>query len=66
VLAPVSASVASATTDIDGLLDLTLTATLPDAPGQLRQVQYWCYGLSRDGVPSRPLGPYTLTVAATP
>ena len=65
VLAPVTASVAAATPDADGLLDVPLTAPLPDAtPGQLRQVQYWCYGLSRDGVPSRPLGPYTLTVAA--
>ncbi|HTP23819.1 MAG TPA: hypothetical protein VMJ65_29730 [Solirubrobacteraceae bacterium] len=67
VLTPITASTVAATTDADGLLDLTLSATLPDAtPGQLRQVQYWCYGLSRDGVPSRPLGPYTLTVAATP
>ena len=65
VLAPVTADVATATTDADGLLDLLLTAPLPDAsPGEIRQVQYWCYGLSRDGVPSRPLGPYTLTVGS--
>jgi hypothetical protein len=66
ILAPVTASVVAATTDADGLIDLPLIAPIPDAtPGQLRQIQYWCYGLSRDGVPSRPLGPYTLTVAAT-
>jgi len=66
ILSPVTADVAGAATDADGLLDVQLTAPLPGgAPGELRQVQYWCYGLSRDGVPSRPLGPYTLTVAAT-
>ena len=67
VLAPVTASIAAAVTDADGLLDVPLTAPLPDAPpGQLRLVQYWCYGLSRDGIPSRALGPYTLTAAAAP
>ena len=66
VLAPVTASITAAVTDAAGLLDVPLTAPLPDAPpGQLRLVQYWCYGLSRDGIPSRALGPYTLTVAAT-
>jgi hypothetical protein len=67
LLAPVAASVASAPANAQGLLDLSLTAALPvAAPGQLRQVQYWCYSLSRDGVPSRPLGPYTLTMGASP
>jgi hypothetical protein len=67
LLAPVAASVTGAPTNAEGLLNLSLMASLPNgAPGQLRQVQYWCYCLSRDGVPSRPLGPYTLTVGASP
>jgi hypothetical protein len=66
VLAPATASVAVADVDPDGRLALSLTAPLPDvSPGQLQQIQYWCFGLSRDGVPSRPLGPYTLTGGAS-
>jgi hypothetical protein len=66
ILVPVTAAITAATTGADGLLDLELSAPIPAAPGELRQIQYWCYGLSRDGVPSRALGPYTLTVAAAP
>ena len=62
VLAPATTTgVAGAVTDADGFLRLPMTAALPAAtPGQLRQVQYWCYALSRDGIPSRALGPHSL------
>jgi len=66
LLAPATAEVAGAGTDSDGLLDLPITVTLPGGtPGQPRWVRYWCYGLSRDGIPSQPLGPYTVAVGAS-
>lgn len=66
LLAPTTAEVAGAGTDADGLLDLPINITLPvGTPGQPRWVRYWCYGLSRDGIASQPLGPYTLAVAAS-
>lgn len=65
VLAPATAEVAAATTDSDGLLDIPISVTLPaGTAGQPRWLRYWCYALSRDGVPSRPLGPFTLPVGA--
>ena len=63
ILAPVALPVTGAATDADGLLDLAFDVDLP--AGGLRQVQYWCWALSRDGVPSRALGPYTLGVGPT-
>jgi len=66
VLAPATAAVTGAVADGDGLLEVPMSVTLPtgttDGP---RWVRYWCYALSRDGVPSRPLGPYTLAVGAS-
>ena len=66
LLAPTAAEVAGAGTDSDGLLDLPITVTLTGGtPGQPRWVRYWCYGLSRDGIPSQPLGPFTVAVGAS-
>jgi hypothetical protein len=66
LLAPTTAEVAGAGTDSDGLIDLPVTVTLPGGtPGQPRWVRYWCYGLSRDGIPSQPLGPFTVAVGAS-
>lgn len=58
---------ADVASDGQGRLTIPIRAVLPaDVVGQPRQVQYWCYGLSRDGLPSRPLGPYTLAAGAAP
>jgi hypothetical protein len=66
LLAPTTADVAGAGTDSDGLLDLPITVTLTGGtPGQPRWVRYWCYGLSRDGIPSQSLGPFTVAVGAS-
>ena len=48
----------------DGAHRVTLHAPLTVAPGTSAVVQYWCYALSRDGIPSRPLGPRSTGVSA--
>lgn len=63
VLAPAAAPVSGAVADGDGLLDVPMSVTLPTGTGGPRWVRYWCYALSRDGIPSRPLGPYTVAVS---
>jgi hypothetical protein len=44
----------------DGSLRLTVTAPLPPPAATPETAQYWCYALSRDGIPSRALGPRSM------
>jgi hypothetical protein len=65
ILSPVSRPATGVPVGGDGLLDLSFDVGLPTGePGVLRQAQYWCCGLSRDGIPSRVLGPHTVSVGA--
>lgn len=66
LLAPSAKSLADPDVDLqpDGALRATITAPLP-APGPVPlMAQYWCYALSRDGVPSRGLEPRSTGLAA--
>ena len=66
LLAPVAKSLADAdvTPQPDGALRATVTASLPAPSSQPLMAQYWCYALSRDGVPSRGLEPRSTGLAA--
>jgi hypothetical protein len=66
LVAPMTKSLADAdvTVQPDGAHRLTLHAAVAVAPGTSAVVQYWCYALSRDGIPSRPLGPRSTGVSA--
>jgi hypothetical protein len=59
LLAPVAKSLADADVAVqsDGALRATVTSALPPPGGAPRIAQYWCYALSRDGIPSRGLEP---------
>jgi hypothetical protein len=68
LLTPVAKSLADAdvTTQPDGARRMTVTAPLPSPISEPSMAQYWCYALSRDGIPSRGLAPQsTGLVAAT-
>jgi hypothetical protein len=51
------------TVEPDGSRRLTVHAPLAVPPAGPAVVQYWCYALSRDGIPSRPLGPRSTGVS---
>jgi hypothetical protein len=59
LLAPVAKPLADADVAVqpDGALRATVTSQLPPPGGAPRIAQYWCYALSRDGIPSRGLEP---------
>jgi hypothetical protein len=59
LLTPVAKSLADADVEAqpDGSLRATVTSQLPPPGGVPRIAQYWCYALSRDGIPSRGLEP---------
>ena len=50
----------------DGSLRLTLDVSLPPPGVVPGTAQYWCYGLSRDGIPSRALGPQSIGLPRQP
>jgi hypothetical protein len=50
----------------DGSLRLTLSATLPTQGAVPETAQVWCYTLTRDGIPSRALGPYSTGLTRQP
>jgi hypothetical protein len=66
LLAPVAKSLhdADVTVQPDGSLRATVTAALPTPGSVPPMAQYWCYALSRDGVPSRGLEPRSTGLAA--
>jgi hypothetical protein len=68
LLAPVAKPLADTdvTVQPDGALRATVTAPLPGAASEPLMAQYWCYALSRDGVPSRGLEPRSTGLAARP
>jgi hypothetical protein len=70
MLAPVAKSLADADVAIDGdgRLNVPISQSLPTGggTGKARQVQCWCLSLSRDGIPSRTLGPFTVLAAGAP
>jgi hypothetical protein len=49
----------------DGTLLLTVSSPLTASGDGPEAVQYWCYALSRDGIPSRPLGPASIGLGGT-
>jgi hypothetical protein len=53
-------------TQPDGSLRLTVTAPLPPPAATPETAQYWCYALSRDGIPSRALGPRSIGLSRHP
>ena len=59
LLTPVAKSLADADVAVqpDGSLRATVTSQLPPPGSAPRIAQYWCYALSRDGIPSRGLEP---------
>lgn len=59
LLTPVAKSLADPDVAVqpDGSLRATVTSQLPPPGSAPRIAQYWCYALSRDGIPSRGLDP---------
>src|SRR5262249_10282670 len=59
LLAPVAKSLADpdVTAQPDASLRVTVTGQLPGPTSDPLMAQYWCYALSRDGIPSRGLEP---------
>jgi hypothetical protein len=62
LLAPVAKSLADpdVTAQPGGVLRVTVTGQLPSPTSDPLMAQYWCYALSRDGIPSRGLEPRSI------
>jgi hypothetical protein len=65
LLTPVAKSLADAdvAAQPDGSLRATITSPLPPPGAAPRIAQFWCYALSRDGIPSRGLEPRSTGLA---
>jgi hypothetical protein len=50
----------------DGSLRLAVAAPLPPQGATPETAQYWCYALTRDGIPSRALGPRSIGLTRQP